>query len=308
MTSTFETLLPIFLLIALGWGLRFRNVVPEELWRGVELLGYWVFFPALLAETLIRSDVSRLPLTGIALTMVGAFLTMALALLAAGKFIMARLAITGPSYSSVFQSATRWNGFIALPVLAKLYGDEGVALVAVIMGALVPIANIVAVYVVAHNAAGRELSWRETTYIVFRNPFIWATALGLLINFSGIVIYAPVMTAMGMLGQAAIAAGLLLVGAGLSTQEALPPSPAVWTGTALKLFGTPALVIVWSLITGVSGTAFVACMVCAAVPTAMSSYVLARQMGGDASLMAQILTFQTAFAAVTIPVVLSLVS
>ncbi len=306
MTSIFETLLPVFLLIALGWGLRFRHVVPEDMWRGIELLGYWVFFPALLGDTLIRSDISQLPLTGIAVTMIGTFLTMALLLLAARKLIMAQLAITGPSYSSLFQSATRWNGFIALPVLAKLYGDEGVALVAVIMGALVPIANVVAVYVVAHNAAGRELTWRETTYVVFRNPFIWATAIALLINFAGIAIYAPVMTAMGMLGGAAIASGLLMVGAGLSTPEAIRPSPAVWTGTLLKLFGTPALVAMWSLATGVTGTAFVACMVCASVPTAMSSYVLARQMGGDAPLVATTVTVQTIVSFFSIPVIIAL--
>ncbi len=306
MTSTFETLLPIFLLIALGWGLRFRHVVPEDMWRGIELLGYWVFFPALLGDTLIRSDISQLPLTGIATTMIGAFVSMALLLLLLRRPIMAGLAINGPSYSSLFQAATRWNGFIALPVLAKLYSDEGVALVAVIMGALVPIANVVAVYVVAHNAPGRELTWRETTYVVFRNPFIWATAIGLLINFTGISIYAPVMTAMNMLGAAAIASGLLMVGAGLSTHEAIRPSPAVWTGTALKLFGTPALVLAWSLATGVTGTAFVACMVCAAVPTTMSSYVLARQMGGDAPLVATTVTLQTIVSFFSIPVIIAL--
>ncbi len=305
MISTFETLLPVFMVLALGWGLRNRNVVPEDMWRGLELLGYWVFFPAILGDTLIRADISHLPLSAITITMVGTFLTMALGLLAARKLIIARLAIEGPSYSSLFQGATRWNGFIALPILAKLYGDEGVALVAVIIGALVPIANIMAVYVVAHNAAGRDLSWRETTYIVFRNPFIWATAIGLTINFAGIPIYAPVMTAMGMLGSAAIGSGLLMVGAGLSTHEAIRPSPAVWIGTVLKLLGTPLLVFVWSFVTGIDGTAFVACMICASVPTAMSAYVLARQMGGDAPLVAATVTMQTIISFFSIPAVIA---
>ena len=305
MISAFESLLPVFLLIALGYGLRRRHVVPEDMWRGIEVLGYWVFFPALLGDTMIRSDISRLPLTGIAVTMIGTFLTMAFGLLAARRPLMSALDITGPAYSSLFQSSTRWNGFIALPILAKLYGDDGVALVAVIIGALVPIANVMAVYVVARNAAGRDLTWRETTYIVFRNPFIWATAAGLAINLAGIPIYEPVMTAMGMLGGAAIGAGLLMVGAGLATQEALRPSASVWAGTVLKLLGTPLLVTLWSLATGVSGTAYVACMVCAAVPTAMSAYVLARQMGGDAPLVAATVTMQTAVSFFTIPAVIA---
>jgi malonate transporter and related proteins len=306
MITTFESLLPVFLLIALGWALRARHVVPEDMWRGTELLGYWVFFPALLSDTMIRSDIANLPLTSIAVTMIGTFLTMSLGLLAARRFILKALQIEGPAYSSLFQSATRWNGFVALPILSKLYGAEGVALVAVIIGALVPIANVMAVYVVARNAAGRHLTMRETAYVVFRNPFIWATSIGLLINLSGTPVYEPMMTALGMLGSGAIGIGLLMVGSGLSTAESFRPSPAVWLGTALKLFGTPLLVLIWSFATGVSGTAFVACIVCASVPTAMSAYVLARQMGGDAPLVSSTVMIQTLVSFVSIPLLIML--
>ena len=167
-------------------------------------------------------------------------------------------------------------------------------------------ANILAVAVVAQNAGARKLTIRETAYVVFRNPFIWATATGLLINLAGIPVYEPVMTSMSMLGGAAIASGLLMVGAGLSTSETIRPSAPVLTGTALKLLGTPLIVILWSFATGVSGTAFVACMVCAAVPTAMSAYVLARQMGGDAPLVAATVMMQTIVSFFSIPLVIML--
>ena len=306
MIAAFESLLPIFALIILGFGLRWRGIVAEDMWRGVELLGYWVFFPALLMETLIRSDIGDLPLTAIASTMIASFMTMAIALLASRRFIMQVFELSGASYSSVFQSATRWNGFIALPVLAKLYGDEGVALVAVIIGALVPVANIMAVYVVAQNAGARKLSTSEMAYVVFRNPFIWATALGLLINFAGIPIYGPVMVSLSSLGAAAIGSGLLMVGAGLNVGDATRPSSAVWLGTGLKLLGTPLFVIFWSFVTGIHGTAFMACMICASVPTAMSAYVLARQMGGDAPLVAATVTMQTIVSFFSIPAVIAI--
>ena len=302
MIAAFESLLPVFMLIGLGFGLRWRQIVPEEMWRGVEVVSYWVFFPALLADTLIRAELRSLPLTGVTLTMVASFLTLALALVAARAPLMRVLGIDGPAYSSLFQSSIRWNGFIALPILAKLQGDTGVALVALVMGALVPLANFAAVIVVARNASARPLSLRQTLYVVFRNPFIWATAIGLAINFAGIPIYEPVMTAMHTLGAAAIGSGLLMVGSGLRAAEAAKPSPAVWLGTALKLIGTPVLVIGWSFIFGLSGPAFLACITCAAVPTAMSAYVLARQMGGDASLVAATVTVQTLVSFISIPV------
>ena len=45
---------------------------------------------------------------------------------------------------------------------------------------------------------------------------------------------------------------------------------------------------------------------CSAVPTSASAYVLARQMGGDAPLLAQIITLQTILAAITMPVAIAL--
>ena len=55
MSATFTALLPVFMLIALGYVLHWRNIIPDEMWRGVELLGYWVFFPALPSPWSARS-------------------------------------------------------------------------------------------------------------------------------------------------------------------------------------------------------------------------------------------------------------
>jgi malonate transporter and related proteins len=301
MLAAFESLLPVFILMGLGFVLRWRGIIPAEMWRGLELLGYWVFFPALLSLTLIRADLASLPLAGIMLTMAATYFTMAGLLILFRGEIMRRLALGGPAFSSIFQSATRWNGFIALPILAKLHGELGVALVAVVMGVLVPVANFCAVYVVAQNADARKLTTFETLYLVFRNPFIWATGIGLLINLAQVPIYDPVMTILNMLGGAAIASGLLMVGAGLQAEKIRQPSQAVWLGTGLKLFATPLFVTGWSFVFGIDGVAFLACIVCAAVPTAMSAYVLARQMGGDAPLVATTVTLQTAISFVSIP-------
>jgi len=304
MIAAIESLLPIFLLIGLGFILRWRDVVPADMWRGIELLGYWVFFPALLSETLIRADLASLPLTEITLTMALAFATLAGGLILLRLPIMRWLNISGASYGSLFQCATRWNGFIALPILDKLYGDTGVALVAIIMAVLVPVANVVNVAVVARNAGARQLTYGQTAYVVFRNPFIWATAIGLAINLAGISIYEPLMTGLHLLGGAAIGTGLLMVGAGLHAEEARRPSLAVWLGTGLKLIGMPVIVLGWIMISGISGPAVVACLVCAGVPTAMSAYVLARQMGGDATLIATTVTLQTLLSLITIPLLI----
>ena len=70
----------------------------------------------------------------------------------------------------------------------------------------------------------------------------------------------------------------------------------------------PVLAVALALWFGLSGTNLVIVAVCSAVPTSSSAYVLARQMGGDAPLLAQIITLQTILAAITMPIAIALVT
>lgn len=299
--TSFEVLLPVFLLIAIGFGVRKIGLVPADQWRGVELVAFWVFFPALVGETLLEADLKSLPLTGITLTMFLTAITMAAIVLALRLPLMRGLGISGPSYTSIFQCSTRWNGFVALPIVGKLYGQPGIAIVAVAMAVLVPLINVMNITVLAtYASATKPPAWR-IALTVLKNPFIWGTAIGLSVNLSGIGIYEPLMKTMNLLGSAALGLGLVMVGAGLKETEALNPSPAMWTGVVLRLLVTPFIMGGFALFFGLTGYALVTVIICASVPTAMNGYVFARQMGGDAPLYAATVTVQTALSFVTIP-------
>lgn len=295
------SLLPIFLLILLGHCLKHYNVVPEDMWRGVEQLGYWVFFPSLLTATMARADLETIEISAISLTMVAAFTTMGALLLLTRMPLTKALGVGNASFTSIFQCSTRWNGFIALPIAVELYGETGTALVAIVMACLVPLANALNIIVLAKYASEQPPPWSRTAYIVFRNPFIWATIIGLIINLLQIPIYKPLMTTLDLLGGAALGTGLLMVGAGLLLHYALPPKLPTLFGTMTKLLLTPGLVAVWALVFGLTGVGFAVAIICASVPTAMNGYLLAKQMGGDAPLQAATTTLQTVFSFVTIP-------
>jgi predicted permease len=59
---------------------------------------------------------------------------------------------------------------------------------------------------------------------------------------------------------------------------------------------------------GLGGQAALIAILFHALPTASSSYVMARQLGGDAPLMAGICALQTVLAALTVPVALLLLA
>ena len=181
MAIVVAALLPVFLLIVLGFILKRTLMRLETQWHGLERLTYYVLFPMLLIQTLVKADLSKVPVAGVG----GALLTSALvmSLFCLGlRPLLARLNIDGPAFTSIFQGATRWQTYVALAVSGNLYGDTGLALASVAMVAIIPLVNVFSVSVLAHYASPEKQSARAIVMTVVRNPLIWACAIGLAIN------------------------------------------------------------------------------------------------------------------------------
>ena len=176
------------------------------------------------------------------------------------------------------------------------------------MVAMIPVLNALAVWVLARYATPTRPDWRGVVLVIVQNPFIWACGIGLALNPLAAWIPGPAHAFVDALGRSSLALGLLIVGAGLRIGELIHPNATMFLACALKLAVMPVIAISIGAALGLTGTTLSVVACCASVPASSNSYVLARQMGGDAPLMAQILTFQTALAAVTMPVILSLIS
>jgi len=143
---------------------------------------------------------------------------------------------------------------------------------------------------------------------VVQTPLIWACAIGLAINVLHLPLPKLWHEVADALGRSSLAIGLLVTGAGLHLEGLLRPNVAAAIGVFLKLILMPVLGIALALWFGLSGQNLVIVTACSAIPASSSAYVLARQMGGDAPLLAQIITLQTILAAITTPVAIALVS
>ena len=298
-------LLPVFLLIVLGFILKRSLMRLDTQWHGLERLTYYVLFPMLLVQTLVRADLSQVPVAGVGGALMLSALAMALLCLAI-RPQLSRFAIDGPAFTSLFQGAIRWQTYVALAVSANLFGDTGLALASVAMVAIIPLVNVLSVAVLARYAAPERPSAREILMTVVRNPLIWACTVGLVLN----VLHAPLPKlwheVADSLGRSSLAIGLLVTGAGLQLEGLFRPRSAAAIGVVLKLILMPALAIGLALAFRLDGPDLAIVAVCSAVPCSSSAYVLAREMGGDAPLLAQIITLQTMLAAITMPVVIAL--
>lgn len=302
MVIIINALLPVFLIIALGWGIRRMGFADSALWVPLERLIYFILFPCLLVQTLATAD-----LAGVDVGPMGAALLSAIFVMTGGLTVMrARLNLNGAEYSSLFQGAVRWNGFVGIAAASSLFGSAGVTLMAIAIAFMVPTVNLLSIYVLTRHASAQPAHMRAALIAVIRNPLIVACLIGILLNVSGLGLAPVIDTSFDVLGSAALPLGLLAVGAALDLSHMRQFGGPILLGTGLKMLGMPLLVALTTWGFGVEGITRDIAILCASVPGATSSYILARQLGGDARMMAGMITATTVVALVTMPLILAL--
>ncbi len=284
-------LVPDFLLILCGFVLCRWTALDRSVWDGVERLVYYLLFPLLLFNSILKSPLQpgatlSLGLAGLGVTAAGVLLAYALRWLPR---------VDPQLHASGAQTAFRFNSFIALALAERLAGPQGLAWVALLIALCVPLCNVAAVWPLARHGGHGYL--RE----IVRNPLILATVAGLLANLAGLHFPDAVASALQRLGLAALPLGLMAVGAGLKL-GGLKAAP----GLATALLGIrhavlPVLAIGLSLWLELPAGQSVVLAAFAALPTAPSAYVLAVRMGGHGAFVAGLVTVSTLLCALSVP-------
>ena len=308
MSAVLGALVPVFLIIALGAVLK-RGLLPEDShWIALERLTYFILFPALLVVSIARADLGEVAVLEVSTALLGAIAIVGVVLSLARPTLCRALGLAGPSYTSVFQGALRWNTYIVLAISGSIAGPRGLAVAAVGLAVMIPVLNTLSVIVLARHGENGAASNRALILQILRNPFIWSSGIGALINALHLPVPAVLMTFGDILGRSSLALGLLVVGAGLRLENLRPPRLATGFTCLVKLAVLPTLGVAIGLMLGLREIDLLVVAVSTAVPSAPNGYVLARQMGGDAPLLAEILTVQTLLAAITMPLVIAAVA
>ncbi len=296
MTAAYlDAFVPAFGLLALGALLRRRLIPDDAVWAGIERLIYWVLLPALLVSAIGSVRLGELPLGGMmgAIWLSLGFGTLVSVMLARG-FRQPHAAMT-----SVLMGGIRFNNLIGFAIAGALFGLPGLALGAVATGLIVPFVQVVVVAAFSFGGGGRLRPVRVLRQLA-ANPLLIAVALGFAVaGLGGLPPGAkPLVEA---LGRASVALGLLAVGAALTARAMAERLPLqAWTA-AIKLLLVPAATLALCRLFGVPPLASCLATLFMALPTAATSYVMARAMGGDAPLMAAITSSQHILSVLTLP-------
>ncbi len=296
MNSAF-LLLPDFLLILLGFLLVRYTSLHKDIWTGAEKLVYYLLFPALLFNSINQTRFDWSGTSTMVLVAASAFFSAMLLGYISQWFFKAN----HKSWASGFQTSFRFNSYIAFAAAGRLAGEEGVALMALISGCLVPIANAAAVWALAKHSETHLL--KE----IGKNPLIIATVLGLGSNLLGLTMPDYIAMSLQRLGAASIALGLLSVGAGLMWIENKKDGALIAYWTVVKLMIAPAIALTVGRLMDLPPAQLTIVVLFGALPTATSAYVLANRMKGDGPLVAACISVMTLLASLTLPIWLSLV-
>ena len=200
-------LLPDFLLIVCGFLVCRFTSLNRPVWDSAERLVYYLLFPVLLFNSILKSPLQpgstlRLGLTGLAILASGIVLAYALGRVPG---------IDARRHAAGAQVAFRFNSYVGLALAERLSGAQGLTWMALIVAFCVPLSNIGAVWPLARH--GGQPYLRE----LLRNPLILGTVAGLAANLAGLELPEPLGTGLQRIGLAALPLGLMAVGAGLQT-------------------------------------------------------------------------------------------
>jgi malonate transporter len=304
-TDFILSIAPIFLMIVLGHALRRGGIPNVEFWNLNDKLVYWVLMPALLFYKTSTIELSLHFIGSYASVLVGAFAAAAVV----GTALAKLAGLPNPVASSVLQGSARHNTFVALAVAERVYGTDGLAVAALATAILIPVTNLtmVSAMVSMHRKAGETGYLKPILRDLGRNPLLISVLLGLAVNLSGIGPIPILHETLGILGGAALPIVLMCVGANIRLRAMQTSAVPVLFSIIGKMVVFPVMIVTLSTLLGLSTLEMSVALLFGAAPTASSAYTLARQMGGDAPLMAAIVTIQTGLAFLTLPATVYLV-
>lgn len=276
------TVLPIYLITALGMVLRRVGMLSDDFLRDASRLVFNLSAPTMLFLSLASADIeiARAP----KFLLVSSGLVIGLSLLA---WPLARLVVRQRSQRGVFvQGAARGNLLIAgLAMAHSLYGAEGVALASLPLAVFIVFGNVFSMLMLGRY--GEPLAG-GTPNPVLSNPIVIGILLGVLAGAAKLPLPGLVVESGGIVAQLTVPLVLFLLGASLDFRALRSPALVSWSAAVYKCIWMPLVGSAIGYGMGLRGMELGILFLVLASPTASISVVFAAMFGGDRRLAANI--------------------
>jgi len=291
-SEIFLIVLPVFLVIGLGFSLKRTGLVNSEFLFSLNRLIYYVALPALLFYKIATADFLT-SFNGPLLTgLIGSVLAIFGLSYGYGSFRRYQPSIHG----TFCQGAFRGNlAYIGLAIIYNAYGERGFAVAGILLGFLVPLFNFLSV--VALILPNRRDSYSMGMFIwvkqIGSNPLILASFCGILWSILALPLPHIIDRALGIITGMSLPLALISIGASFSFNKLRGDLGVAALSTCFKVIIMPVLTGAILIYSGVRGQDLGIGVLLAGTPTATAAYIMAQQLGGDAELAGAIIMLST---------------
>jgi predicted permease len=296
----FQTILPIILIAAAGYVLQRRMRLDV---RSISRICLYVLNPCLGFSSMAQSkmDASLLgrmaavsALTIIAMVIIGALAT---SLLRGSR-----------QQRSAMQLALAFSnsGNFGLSVCLLAFGEAGLSLGMVYFIAMSLMLNSLGVFLASRG--GKAGSVRASLRNMFGMPLLYAAVLGLVVNFAGITVPAPLLKATDLAGKAAVPVMLLVLGMQLASARVGEELKFVSVGAILKLFVAPMVALGFAGLLRLSGLPWQIAILETAMPTAVSTVIISQEFEASPAFTSSMVLVTTVLSVATLTGALALIS
>jgi len=276
-----STILPVFLVIFLGWVVRKQKFIPDEFIGPANQLVYYIAIPAMIFRAVASASVHEVfDITLLGLTLSTVFITFAatwLATTAAG--------ISLKTKGTFVQSAFHGNlGYIGLAVVFYYLGAPGLASAGIFAGFIMIFQNILAICVLQVN--GAKANHKGTSLLanirrILVHPVILASVSGILVSSANLPIPLIAERTLDIISGMALPLALLLIGATLSFEVIRTHLARVAWASLIKLIAMPGVGLLLFQCWAIPREKFLPVFILLCAPSATLTYVMAKEMKGD---------------------------
>lgn len=301
LSFTLNVTAPVFILVFLGLFFGRIGLINDEFNRVASRLVFSVTLPTLIFLTLLNTDLTQV----FALDLL--IYTGLVTLLAFGFLIWRARTIAANEDKGVFvQGGFRGNlGILGLALAGNQYGDAGLALTSILLALLIIIYNLLSVVALnlwRDTEEGRGINWQRILIDIVKNPLIIAVLIAIPTSLYQVQLPELALKVGNYFASMTLPLALLCIGAALDLRALRETSGLALKATAYKLFLLPVPMVFGAWLLGYQGMTLGVLFLVFSCPTAAASYVMARAMGGNAVLAANIVALTTLFGTLTISI------
>ena len=287
---------PIFCMMALGYFLKYKNILNENFFDQLSLMSYKIFLPFVLFMNIYHSDFYTL----FDVKYIGLSVAIVVASFCLLCFIIPKIEKKNMNRSVMIQGIFRSNSILfCIPIVQNIYGYESTGITAIMLAFVVPLFNVFAVFILSKYSKSNP-SPKEVLLDVVRNPLIIGSVLGFLFAIFKIPMPSLLDEVMNELAKSATPISLIALGGCFQFSSLSLYKKQLTVSVLGKLVILPLIFIPIAILLGYRNIELASLMGMLLSPTSVSSFTMAQSAKANAQLAGQIVVLTSLFSVVTI--------